>query len=235
MFGDFARGVFGAQYMDLDAACKPLKGLRYEHEFSGFRKLYEMASPFLYEVEGEASAAISPELFLELAAAMLDLIQAAGYERIAIVYDEANCLCQFSGLRDDKLRDSLNERFKVLEEAGATIVCTATPELEGSFAHLKSQFSTYLELGPFESIDTMVKLISQYYFEDDLGHTDLPIDWNALERIWNATEGRPFQIQLLAGHSFLHAKSSSAQKVDVTHVESALGILAAERPQDFSV
>lgn len=237
IFGAVARGSFGASYRDLCSPVMNPDAISAEEAgaFGALRELYRLARPALYEVDGRSPTGMSAGLFVEMTSAIAELIGTMDYKRIAIVYDEASRLCDGHDQSLQSLKEALSGQLEILEQAGICTVCTAAPEMADPFEYLKSLFSTWLTLGPFESIGTMEKLIAQYYFNDASRHAELPVTEEALGRIWNATGGKPFPIQLLAGHSFAHAKSSMSSVVELPHVQSALSVLASERPREFNI
>jgi hypothetical protein len=103
-----------------------------------------------------------------------------------------------------------------------------------AFRPVYDSFGRELRLGPFAGVEELRCLLARYYFGDAARAADLPVDREAINRLWAVTGGRPFLIQLVAGRSFEMAAAAQAAAVSAAHVEQAFDALRAEKPQSFS-
>jgi hypothetical protein len=160
-----------------------------------------------------------PEEFIHFHNDLMEIIRRKRWNSCVVFYDEANRLS----------RDLSAERLASHEEAvalaGRTSVYVASPSMAEAFVEMRRFFPHQIELGPFRDIDEMRELLARYCFGNPALVDRLPITPEAMELLWEVSQGRPYRIQLLSHWSFDYAAKSQSSEVSREHVEKGVSSL----------
>ncbi len=231
IIGEIARQVFGCKYSDLTRTSPPAarESLRDDPVFDSFVRLARLVFERTHVQHGTAPSPLLSQEFVHFAQELLDIIRDKKWSNCVVFYDEANRLPR------DLSVDLLIANREALGAAGVLSVYAASPEMAESFQPLQDLFDNRtVDIGPFREIEYLHRLLARYYFDGDTRKEDLPATAEALERLWSASCGKPFLIQLLADTCFRIAAGEQAVRVSGSHVDHAYQELKAERPLLFA-
>jgi hypothetical protein len=158
---------------------------------------------------------------------VLDLIEITrhkGWSDLFIFYDEANRLPL------DLSVEFLTWNVGALNRAGIVSIYAASPEMTEKF---KDSSDREICIGPFLSVEDMLRLLSKYYFGDISLKNELPVTSEAVRRIWELSRGVPYLIQHISGRSFSGASKEGSKRVEERHVRTAYEELRNKRPEIF--
>jgi hypothetical protein len=225
LMGEIARQVFRCKYSDLmrprPADAHP--GLEGDAVFGTFVHMFNLVRRRTQSVQGVSPSALRTQEFVQFTNDLLDLVRRRGWSNFAIFYDEANRLPRELSI------DLLVSNEEALNAAGVISIYVASPVMADAFRPLYESFGRELRLGSFASIEDLRRLLARYYFDDASRTADLPVAPDAVELLWKLTSGRPFAIQLLAGHSFECARARRSEAVQASDVEEASRTLQGDR------
>ncbi len=229
MTGEIARQVFRCKHVELNASdlSKVRPDLQDDATFQQFYHLNRLVVSRTHFREDAPVPRFLPQDFVGFTADLLEIIRARGWSGYVILYDEANHLPKGLSV------ELVTENVEALDSAQLTSLYAATPEMMDSFCTLDDLFGHQIHIGPFDSREDMLRLLARYYHGDDASLDDLPITEDALDAVWNRSQGRPFQMQFLLGYSFKQARRDLACLVVREHVDHAWEKLVRQRPEYF--
>jgi hypothetical protein len=226
MLSEIARQVFRIKYSDLlrrnPADASP--GLASDAAFGSFLNVFRQVRRQVQHAEGKAGPSLAPQDFVRFVRDLLEIMRLKGWGSYVTLYDESNLLPGSFSV------EVLISNEEALNQAGVVSVYAASSEMADSFAALHASFTDEVRIGPFARIEDASTLLSRYYFDGTTQPGELPLTRPALELLWELTGGKPFLIQLVAGHSFREAHASQSARVDDGHVRMACERLKKERP-----
>jgi hypothetical protein len=226
LIGEIARQVFHCKFTDLmrrnPADANP--ALRDDPLFEALLTIFRLVRKHLHS-RGNTACHLETQDFVRLVQELQEILRARGWQSFVLFYDEANRL---PGSFPVEL---LMSNVEALTQAGVISVYAASPDMSESFAPLQESFYEQVHLGPFAEVTDMRKLLARYYFGDVARLDELPLTPQALALLWEYTQGKPYLIQLVAGHSFRCALDQQAETVTETHVLAARELLRTQRPE----
>jgi hypothetical protein len=226
MIGEIARQVFHCKFTDLlrpnPADVDP--ALQADPVFESFVNIFRLARQASVRPDSPVRA-LNGHDFVRFVQDLQETLCSKGWRSFVIFYDEANRLPGSFPV------EVLTSNEEALSEAGVVSVYAASAEMAESFEPLDESFSEQVRIGPFQSLDDVLKLLARYYFGDASRTQELPITTEATQVLWQLTYGKPFLVQLVAGYSFRQARDQGARVVADTHVREARAILGAHRPE----
>jgi type II secretory pathway predicted ATPase ExeA len=228
---DIAKEVFGLNWAAITdagpASSEPIAGSN--SELNSLRSVIRSVKQNTHYRRGQQPSTLVDHDFIIYVHDLLSIMKTQKrWQHYVLFYDEANHLAA------DLSVDLLTRNAGVLEAAGLNSVYAASPRMAETFVPLRDYFSRRIELKQFKSVDLILELLARYYFGDSNRAGELPIEPEAVLRMWELTRGRPYQIQLLADKSFEIAHRESSTGVNDQHVESAIADLRSDRPSDWS-
>jgi serine/threonine protein kinase len=228
LMGEIARQVFHCKYSDLlrpDPA-KAHPGLRDNPAFGSFVHIFRLVSDRTRS--GARAAPLGGREFVQFTGDLLEIVRRLDWDSFLIFYDEANRLPRELSV------ELLVSNEEALSASDVMSVYVASPAMADAFGPLSDSFGREVLLGPFAGVEDLRRLLARYYFDAPDPATELPVDGEAIARLWAATRGQPFLIQLVAGRSFEYACAEGATRVAACHVEQAYQVLRAEKPRHFA-
>ena len=227
--GEMARKVFGCRYSDLSRPdpAEGNPGLADDDVFRSFVNIFRLVRERTHQRVGTHPQPLLTHDFVSFTGELLEIAKEKGRAGFVMFYDEAN------RLPNDISVNLLISIGEALVQTGLIGGYAASPEMIEQFSSLEPLFGSHLSLGPFESIDDMLRLLARYYFDDVSRISDLPVTPEAVETLWKISGGEPFLIQLAADRSFRLARRDRAASVRPYHVNKAHTMLKRERPAAF--
>ena len=227
MIAETVRQVFGlmfAQFQTLDD-----KTLADDERLRALKTIYQsVLKRSIYQNCPETKPLV-PNEFVEYAKDLIDIVQSLGADNFVIFYDEANHLPRGASV------EMLLQNADALSSNNFTVVLAASDEMKESFAQLQHQLGHYqVVLGPFNSPQDLVRLVSFYYFKDMSRVSDVPMTQEAITCVWRYSRGLPYQIQCLLKHSFSNTKQCGQCIVSAEHVDNAFRMVLQIWPEYFT-
>ena len=221
LLGDISRHVFKYNFKFMTAASDDLEEaparLRDDDYFRSFLKIYRHVRKRTYSRNDESPDAFRTDEFLEIHHVLMELLRTKGWVGCAVFYDEANRLSK-------EIRvEQLVSHEEALAVPGRTSVYAASPAMADTFVQLKTSFVQEVELNPFGS-DEIWRLLACYYFGEESRVDEVPVAKDAVDRLLDFSQGRPYLVQLLAQESFELANRMGDAEVTDKHI-----IVANER------
>lgn len=229
MIGEICRRVFQIKPADLGrpdpAQFRP--DLAGDASFDSLLNINRLVVKRTHFRKGGSRSTFLPDEFRQYVTDLLEIIRSRGWTHYTIFYDEANHLpARLS-------TELLTANIEALESASLISVYAATPEMADSFRRLHDLIGHRITIGPFGSLEDLMRLLRRYYHNDPVAAGELPVSADALHRVWECTGGMPFQIQFLLSYSFKQARGQNAAVVTEEHVVSSFELLCRERPEYF--
>ena len=224
MIGETARQVFKCKYTTLGRK-DPFElhsELRQDATFAVLLELYHEVTARTHSVAGSLPSKLPPDDFERYIADLTEIIHQRDWSDILIFYDEAN------RLPIDLEADFLTWNVEALNRAGIVSIYAASPDMADQ---LNPWSGREIRIGPFLSVEDMLRLLSRYYFGDFVQKSELPVAAEAVVLIWDLSKGVPYLIQNISGQSFALANGEGAKRVEERHVRRRLrGPLDQEAP-----
>lgn len=216
---EIARQVFGCKYTLIEADPYQVHPeLRDDRAFGSFMQVCRVIRQrTLGHGAGDVSP-LAPEEFVQFIQDLMEILREKGWDEFFIFYDEANRLPM------DFSIDLLTGNVEALTAAGVISVYSVVPQAAETDA-LRNLFGHHVRLVPFADVGEVRALLARYCFQDESRIADLPVTPAAIEALWHCTGGRPFRVQVLAGHSFRLAHDRGAPAVTDEHVRESLRAL----------
>jgi len=164
--------------------------------------------------------------FISLAKEIVMICNSHGFERVVVFADEANKIAA------SKTSDLFGEYFQVFASEPLQFIFAVAPQATGESPGIRDIFANELELGNFDSKETLLELLKLYYSTDfNLMYPEIPFEDEALDRIWALTEGHPYLIQLLCDRSLQSANDRKAKSVSEMDVLNSWVAELQRQPQ----
>jgi hypothetical protein len=229
MIGEICREVFHIKPADLGRPdpTRIRPDLAGDAAFDSLMNINRLVVKQTHSRKDAARSAFLPDEFRQHVTDLLEIIRSKGWTHYTIFYDEANHLpARLS-------TELLTANIEALESASLISVYAATPEMADSFRLLDDLLGHRITIGPFDSLEDLMRLLRHYYHHDAGSAHELPVSADALQRVWECAGGMPFQLQFLLSYSFKQAREQSASLVTEDHVISSFELLCRERPEFF--
>lgn len=226
---EIGRVVFKCPYWQLRSSNPKLipQQLRDDELFDHFLSVFQCVREVAGGTAESPRSTLAEREFAELTDALTSIAVKRGFDRIVMIYDEANRLPR------DISRPVLNSIGEALSQTGLIGAYAASPELKTHFDDMPGLVNRHIELGAFRSRDDLSRLLARYVFDDIQRVTDLPVAAEALERLWDVSRGRPYQIQLIADQSFAIAVDESADSIEADHISRGFANAKLDKPSAF--
>jgi serine/threonine protein kinase len=229
MIGEICREVFHIKPADLSRPdpTRIRPELAGDAAFDSLMNINRLVAKQTHFRKDAGRSAFLPDEFRQHVTDLLEIIRSKGWTHYTIFYDEANHLpARLS-------TELLTANIEALEAASLISVYAATPEMADSFRLLENLLGHRITIGPFDSLEDLMRLLRRYYHRDAAAAGELPIAADSLQRVWECAGGMPFQMQFLLSYSFKQAREQRAALVTEDHVISSFETLCRERPEYF--
>ncbi len=198
--------------------------LRGDSHFGDLLDLHKEAVERTHTRAGAVPSELRPDEFERYITDLIEITRHKGWADVFIFYDEANRLPLELSV------DFLTWNVEALNRAGVVTIYSASPDMAEKFNPWAGR---EIRIGPFLSVEDMLRLLAKYYFGEISLRDDLPVAREAIVRIWELSRGIPYLIQHLSGQSFFAANRDDARRVEERHVLTAHEELSGKRPELF--
>jgi hypothetical protein len=145
---------------------------------------------------------------------LVDFLKNKNIYKFVLFIDEGNKLALVSNAQ------IIRENLKLFSASGLQFCFVRTTEVINTVTESREVFLNKIEVGPFESRDSINTLITNYLATIDYKKDSNKIYFseNAIDTIWKLSKGSPYAVQLLCSQSFMKAIESNDSCIDTKHI-----------------